>query len=138
MQYFKISELVRSAVATCYNLDNRPSLAVIINLEKLTEKILDPIRRAYGKPIYINSGYRSPLLNAKVGGAKNSRHKLGLAADITGGSPAANRELLKACRKMLNQLPIGQLIAEKMTDNETPTWIHIDYSPTAERQYITT
>ena len=48
---------------------------------KLIE-LLEHIRAHFGKPIVINSGYRSPAHNAKVGGAKNSYHVKGMAADI--------------------------------------------------------
>lgn len=44
--------------------------------------MLNAIRSRYGKPIVVNSGYRSPEHNVKVGGVKNSYHTLGLAADI--------------------------------------------------------
>lgn len=44
--------------------------------------MLNAIRSRYGKPIVVNSGYRSPEHNAAVGGVKNSYHTLGLAADI--------------------------------------------------------
>lgn len=44
--------------------------------------MLNAIRSRYGKPIVVNSGYRSPEHNAEVGGVKNSYHTLGLAADI--------------------------------------------------------
>lgn len=54
----------------------------------LVDHILDPIREAWGKPIKINSGYRSKALNSKIGGSKTSDHMLGRAADITAGSTA--------------------------------------------------
>ena len=44
--------------------------------------VLQPLRDTLGAPVYINSGYRSKRLNAKVGGVANSRHLLGKAADI--------------------------------------------------------
>lgn len=45
-------------------------------------KLLNKLRDQYGKPLVVNSGYRSPEHNATVGGVKNSQHVLGLAADI--------------------------------------------------------
>lgn len=44
--------------------------------------ILDILRNKIGKPVIINSGYRTPERNAKVGGAKYSYHMRGMAADI--------------------------------------------------------
>lgn len=45
-------------------------------------RILENIREHFGKPVIINSGYRTPEWNTKVGGAKNSYHMKGMAADI--------------------------------------------------------
>jgi len=43
---------------------------------------LQTIREYYGKPIRVNSGYRSPEHNAKIGGVRNSQHVQALAADL--------------------------------------------------------
>lgn len=51
------------------------------NLKVLAEQ-LEVLREHFQKPIQINSGYRSPNHNAKVGGADNSQHLLGKAADV--------------------------------------------------------
>ena len=51
------------------------------NLQVLAEQ-LEVLREHFQKPITINSGYRSPEWNAKIGGAENSQHLLGKAADI--------------------------------------------------------
>src|SRR5699024_4585273 len=56
-------------------------LEVKINVVKLACN-LQRLRNYLGKPIIINSGYRSPNHNANTGGAKNSQHVLGKAADI--------------------------------------------------------
>lgn len=45
-------------------------------------KNLQVLRNYINKPITINSGYRSPIYNAKIGGVKNSQHVKGKAADI--------------------------------------------------------
>lgn len=57
-------------------------LEVYYNLQKLAIQ-LQVLRDYIGKPIKINSGYRSPNYNASIGGVKNSQHILGKAADIT-------------------------------------------------------
>ena len=54
---------------------------VFNNIQQLA-KNLQVIRDFYNKPININSGYRSPEHNKAIGGAKNSQHVLGKAADI--------------------------------------------------------
>jgi len=54
---------------------------VLLNVVELAGQ-LQILRDFIGKPIKINSAYRSPSYNKMVGGAKNSQHKLGKAADI--------------------------------------------------------
>ena len=63
-------------------LQDTPSGEVIRNLTFLCERVLQPLRDAVGRPVYVNSGYRSRRLNARVGGVPNSYHLRGLAADI--------------------------------------------------------
>ena len=53
------------------------------NIEALVANVLDPVRDEYGKPIYVNSGYRCAKHNAAVGGVPKSQHKVGEAADIS-------------------------------------------------------
>lgn len=55
---------------------------IVIEKLKLLANNLQVLRDYLGKPITINSGYRSPLHNVKIGGAKNSQHLFGKAADI--------------------------------------------------------
>ena len=52
------------------------------NIKKLASE-LEKIRAAFNLPLKINSGYRSPEHNKKIGGASNSYHMKGLAADFT-------------------------------------------------------
>ena len=52
------------------------------NMEALVENVLEPARAAYGKPIYVNSGYRCSIHNAAVGGASGSQHMKEEAADL--------------------------------------------------------
>ena len=99
-------------------LPNTPDGEAIKNLEFLVEKILDPLRELWGAPIYVNSGYRSPAVNAAVGGVKNSQHLRGEAADITAGTPKENERLLGMIAN--SDYDFDQLIDEK-----NYTWIHV-------------
>ena len=91
MKYFTIKELCKSSTADRLGIDNSPNSEVISNLKKLVEFILDPLREKYGKPIYVNGGYRCPALNKAVNGSKTSQHMQGLAVDITTRSIAGNK-----------------------------------------------
>ena len=82
MKYFSIDEMVRSATAKKYGIDNRPSQDILNNLVLFIEKVLDPIREDWGGSISVSSGYRCPELNTKVGGAKTSGHLYGYCADL--------------------------------------------------------
>ena len=82
MKYFTLNELIRSDTASRMKIDNTPTTEAVKNLTVLVDKVLDPLREMYGKPIYISSGYRCPRLNKAVGGVAGSQHKTGQAADI--------------------------------------------------------
>ena len=120
MEFFTIKELTRSVTAEARKIDNTPTREAEANLTELINKVLDPLRRAYGNPITVTSGYRSPKLNASVGGVKTSQHQKGQAADITAGSPEENKRLFDLAREL--NLPFCQLIDEKKYK-----WVHISY-----------
>lgn len=90
---FKLAEFTRSATALKYGIDNTPGYAEIANMAYLVAHVLQPAREAFGKPIVISSGYRCPALNSRVGGVSDSRHLLGMAADIVCTSEADYRRL---------------------------------------------
>ena len=93
MKYFSIEELVKSASAERLAIDNTPPRAAKQMLTILIEQLLDPIRRRYGAPIIVTSGYRCPALNTAVGGVANSHHIVGCAADIVGTETPSNLPL---------------------------------------------
>lgn len=78
---FRRWEFVVSETAARRDIGNSPSLEHWRNLEVLATQILEPAREALG-PIRITSGYRSPALNAMVGGSPTSQHMTGEAVDI--------------------------------------------------------
>ena len=72
----------RELIKTDTGLDNTPSdMNVLSNLCRLAA-FLQTIRNELHLPIIVNSAYRSPEVNAKVGGVSSSYHVKGLAADI--------------------------------------------------------
>jgi uncharacterized protein YcbK (DUF882 family) len=71
------------------------------NLQKLANN-LQTLRNYLGKPIFINSGYRSPSHNQAVGGAKNSQHVLGKACDIR-VKDMQPKEVYLAIEKLINK-----------------------------------
>lgn len=83
MKHFTINEFEKSAKAYQLGIDNTMPSRQKKNIEKLVNLVLDPLREAIKEPIIISSGYRCPRLNKAVGGAPDSQHVAGLAADIT-------------------------------------------------------
>ena len=120
MIYFTLKELTRSSYAIRHKITNQPSAEIISSLNSLCSSILDILRKAYGKPITVNSGYRSPKVNKAVGGASTSQHTKGEAADITAGSKEENKKLFELIQTL--NLPFDQLINEK-----NYSWIHVSH-----------
>ena len=122
MKYFTIVELCSSKKAKENGIYNEPTAAVADNLVRLVENVLDPLRVAYGKPITVNSGYRSKALNRLVGGVLNSQHLEGKAADIVGtpNTKDENKKLFDLIRQL--NLPFCQLINES-----NYAWVHVSF-----------
>ena len=120
MKYFTVKELIRSETALQLGIDNTPPDSAVKALHELVNNVLDPLREAWGAPIWVNSGYRCPELNRIVGGTPSSQHQLGEAADITVGSPDNNRRLLALIKHL--DLPVDQCIDEKGC-----RWIHVSH-----------
>ena len=78
---FTLEEMTASETAARYHIDNTPPNEVLMNLRRLA-LFLEDVRKALDKPIHINSAYRSPEANEKVGGKPTSQHCRGTAADI--------------------------------------------------------
>ena len=73
-EHFNLTEFTTSLVAATRRIDNTPPLSAVGNLQQLCLHVLEPLRAHLGHAVRINSGYRSPRLNAAVGGVKTSDH----------------------------------------------------------------
>ena len=80
-EHFSLEELIASEVAARKGIDNTPSADIVANLRTLAAG-LERVRVVLDKPIHVTSGYRCPALNEEIGGAHDSMHMQGLAADI--------------------------------------------------------
>lgn len=123
---FTLSEMTKSETALRFGLDNTPTQAVISNLQLLALSVLQPVRDHFARGVKVNSGYRSPDVNAKVGGSRTSDHCKGMAADIEiPGIP--NHELASWIK---NNLAYTQLILEFYTPGVPDSgWVHVSYNP---------
>ena len=80
-EHFTLEELTRSDIGARLGLDNTPSDAEIENLKRLAS-LLEQIRALLGKPIMVNSAFRSKAVNDAVGSKDTSQHRIGCAADL--------------------------------------------------------
>lgn len=94
----------------------------VVFIDDYLVSILDILRNQIGKPVHINSGYRTPTRNKDVGGAKYSYHMRGMAADIRVNGMSA-KELANKLNKIV-QDECGIIVYS--------TWVHID---TREKKY---
>lgn len=113
-EHFSLEELTRSELAERKGWDNKPSLIASANLVRLAE-FLEQVRKVIGKPLVINSGYRSQILNNAVGSKETSQHRVGCAADfrVGGMTPREICEIIKN-----SDLQFDQCIQEL-------SWVHI-------------
>ena len=108
-------------------LDNTPNAGELANLQRLAE-FLETVKTALGgKPVMINSAFRSKAVNDAVGSKDSSQHRQGLACDfrVPGMTPDA------VVRALLN-LPFDQII------REYDSWTHISIAdrPRGQRLII--
>ena len=120
-QNFTLEEMTRSETAERMGIVNTPDIGHIDNLRNLCANVLEPLRAYMKKPLQVNSGFRCPDLNEAVGGAGNSQHMKGEAADI------ACRNL-KEARKML-EFVAAELVFDQafVETNSKSFWLHVSY-----------
>lgn len=121
---FSLAEMIKSATADRIKDPNQPNADEIASLKVLCEKVLEPLRAAYRKPIRVNSGFRSARTNAAVGSKPDSQHRRGEAADIEIDG-VSNYEVAKFIR---DNLPFDQLILENHKAGDPNSgWVHVSY-----------
>lgn len=81
----------------------------IVGLDTKLVEMLDKAREIAGVPFKINSGYRTPEQNKKVGGVKNSSHLTSLAVDIACTTDSARHKIFNALQKVgFNRIGIAK------------------------------
>ena len=133
---FSLNELTKSDTALRHDMDNTPPPEAIECLRALCDNVLQPVRDHFGKPVRVNSGYRHPDVNAKVGGSKTSDHCKGMAADIEiAGVP--NHELAQWIADNVGEY--RQIILEFYTRGQPDSgWVHVSYNPDDNKKQLLT
>ena len=117
-------EATRSNTATRYGLSNDPTEEELAKMKVTAEKLFEPVRIHFDTPIAVNSFFRAPAVNKKVGGSKTSQHMKAEAIDMDdtyGG--VKNSEIFWY---IADNLDFDQLIIEYPEEGE-PAWIHASY-----------
>lgn len=127
--HFTLEELTSSEVGARKGLDNTPPPEIVPILTQ-TAQGLERIRTLVGQPLHVNSGYRSPKVNAAVGSHPGSQHTKGEAADIVchGMTPKELAELIVVERVNLG---VDQVILE------FGQWVHVSFTESPRHAVLT-
>jgi len=127
-EHFTLAEMTASQAASRRGISNVPNAAAVKALTLLCEKVLEPVRAHFGKPVIVSSGYRSPRVNVAVGGSATSAHCLGEAADFT----VHGVSNMTVCQFIMRDLTYDQLIYEFGESG----WIHVCYGGRMRNQEL--
>ena len=132
---FSLAEMIKSDTALRLDMENEPNDDHITNMQALAENVLQKVRDHFGKGVKVNSGFRHPDVNAKVGGSKTSDHCKGMAADIE--IPGiANADLAEW---IVDNCEFRQVILEFYTPGIPDSgWVHVSYNPDDNKKQVLT
>ena len=146
--HFTLGEMTRSnSHPEVYNIPSHEAIANLTNLTKwlevLRERAASPgptaspdPSKGRGVPIIINSGYRSPQLNKKIGGVANSNHLTGCAVDIrtSGMEQAICYAAILINYAKESQHDFDELLIEK--NRYGAVWVHFAVRPSNNRRKV--
>ncbi len=138
-EHFVLGEFTKSRHADVYNIPTNEAVENLTRLCGWLEELRARYNAKYGDgddPIRINSGYRSPQLNRRVGGAAGSNHLTGCAADIR---VLGTEQLLRYATLILDYADethqdFDELLLER--NAQGAIWLHLAVRPFANRRRI--
>lgn len=129
-RHFTLQEMTASQTAARNNLDNTPTEDTLYRMVFLCAH-LERVRAICGNnPVIVTSGYRSPVVNARVGGSDGSAHMRGLAADFI--IPRFGPAQMVAQAIVQSDIPFDQLILE------FGGWVHLGVRLDKPRRQVLT
>lgn len=132
-EHLDLAEVTRSETAKRKGISNEPTPEHLENFKKLAQNIFEPIRKHFGVPIHISSGYRSKALNTAIGGSLTSQHCSGEAIDIDmdgSSNGVTNKMVFEFIKANLN---FDQLIWEFGTKDK-PDWVHVSFETSGKQR----
>ena len=129
---FSLGEMTKSQTALRRGIDNTPTPDKIDPLILLCQKVLQPVRDHFDRPVTITSGYRSPELCAAIGSKVTSQHTKGQAADFE--VPGVSN--MEVAQWIADNCEFDQLILECFTGGNTG-WIHCSYVHEPRKELLT-
>ena len=128
------AEAIYSATALSKGVSNVPNATELTAMRYVAANVFEPLRAAMGEPVKVNSFFRTPQVNALIGGASGSQHMKGEAMDIArqASSKYTNADLFWHIHDNLNY---DQLIWEMGNDAE-PEWVHVSLKPSGNRRQV--
>ena len=140
-EHFTLGEMTKSnSHPEIYNIPSHEAIANLTNLckwlEVLRERASPDPSKGRGVPIIINSGYRSPQLNKRIGGVPTSNHLTGCAVDIR----VENMEQLIRYAAILldyakeSKKEFDELLIER--NSHGAIWLHFAVRPSGNRHKV--
>lgn len=133
--HFVLEEFTASHDSKAFGIGNTPGENAIKNMTLLCENVLEPLRALLQRPLFINSGYRSPELNKRVGGVSNSQHMRGQAADVRAKNLQDANNMVKL---ISDYLDFDQVFVERSAKGNGTMcyWVHVSYKKSGNRKQV--
>ena len=124
-EHITYREATQSQTAVRRGIDNTPDETTLAKMRDVARAIYEPLVAHFQHEPFVSSFFRSPRLNAAIGGALRSQHVLGEAIDIDGDvyGTVTNRQIFDHVRA---NLLFDQLIWEYGTAS-SPAWVHVSF-----------
>lgn len=129
-EHFTLAECVKSDTADRLGIDNTPDEHVVNSLVATLEAIAEPVRKHFGRRVFIRSGFRCLKLNRAIGSKDNSQHVKGEAIDLEVDG-VSNHTVAEWIR---DNCEADQVILEFYTPGQPNSgWVHASHVPGACR-----